>query len=62
MPALKDSWTETTKFIVARWRLCAKMGLTFSESPDGCAALADLFEKMAKIIDEEIDRREGAQR
>lgn len=57
MPTPEQSWIVTTKPIIERWKLCAKMGLMFSETPDGCAALADLFEKMATIIDDEIDRR-----
>lgn len=57
MPAPECSWMEVTKPIVDRWKLCAKLNLKFSEGPDGCAALAELVEKMATIIDNEIDRR-----
>jgi len=58
MPAPEQSWVEQTKFLVERWELCAKLGLTFSEGPDGCDALAKLMKKMATIIDNEIDRRD----
>lgn len=57
MPAPDQSWMHQTKAIVDRWKLCAKMELDFVEKPAGCAALAKLVEDMARIIDEEIDRR-----
>ena len=45
--------------IIERWELCAKTGLDFVEKPPGCAALANLVREMARIIDDEIDRRIG---
>lgn len=53
MPSPEQSWLVVTKPIVDRWKLCAKLGMAFSE------ALATLVENMARIIDNEIDRREA---
>lgn len=59
MPPPDRSWTETTRFIVDRWKLCAKMELDWVENPKGCAALATVVGNMARIIDDEIDRRDS---
>lgn len=59
MPVPEQSWQETLKPIVDRWKLCAKMNLEWVETPQGCAALVEIVEKMATIIDNEIDRRKS---
>lgn len=59
MPKPEESWTDATKDIVARLELCAKMDMKFIYEPSGCAALAKLLKKMASVIDNEIDKRNG---
>jgi hypothetical protein len=60
MPAPKGQWMTMLQPIIDRWELCAKIGLTFSETPDGCAALAQLVTDMATKLDNEIERQNGA--
>lgn len=58
MPDPGQSWIEVTRPIVERWKLCAKLNMSWTENAKGCAALATLVSDMARIIDEEIDRRD----
>lgn len=54
---MNNTWAEVTKPITDRWDLCAKLDLDFGEKPEGCKALSKLVKEMARIIDEEIVRR-----
>lgn len=54
------TWREVIKPITDRWDLCAKLDLTWTENPKGCAALSSLVKDMARIIDDEVIRRNGA--
>lgn len=59
MPEPDRSWLQVMKPITDRLDLCAKMDLQFVEGAKGCAAMSKLVKEMARIIDQEIDRRDG---
>lgn len=50
-------WAELVRPIVKKCRLAVALEMNTSFNMDGSTALADLLEKMAAVIDDEIERR-----
>jgi len=54
-------WTAAVTPIVKKCRLAVLLNMNASFNEVGATALADLLEKMAALIDDEIVRREKAE-